>query len=275
MAVDPNAVAWAGKDIFTISIASAALLLTLWNTWKSRLDRRQDGLRVVRSQLTDTLQNISETRAARKEVNNAPGDTEEVWLKKRSTRGTLHDRLRFLCHQAMFLSRQIPEQVASIEYALVGMAYEDFGEHTSAEEAHRMAVRSAKSPKERAFALRALGRVQFELEQPNDGRAEYASAVHVLEQESTNDLRQQLVETLLRWAESESSLGEQARVPNLLAKVVEVAQTITHPGRKQDALRDISVRRKTLLARLAPPESKTHMIPDNPTVVTSSEGSKS
>lgn len=244
--------AWALRDFITASVAASALGLSLWNTWRARIDRQQDQLRLVRSQLTDTLLAISETRIARREATPMGTDPIESRVSKRATRGALSDRLRFLCHQAAYLVDQIPGRVAPIEHGLMGMAYEDFGEHANAEVAHRRSLLTSATPKEKAHALRALGRVLFELHRHEEGRAEFRSAEHVQTAIATNDAKQDAVDTLLRWAEAEDANGDRSRVAALLDRAEHVASQITNDSRRSDARFNIESRATQLRSRLTP-----------------------
>ena len=242
---------WEPKDVVTAIVAGLALGLSLWSTWRSRFDRRQDELRVVRNQLTDTMLAISEARMKRREVNAMSSDSQDEATRKNNSRGALTDRLRFLCHQARFLADQLPDRVASIEYSLIGFALHDAGETSEAAMMHRAALGRAETSRDRASVLRSLGRIQFDLERPIDARVEFRSAIKVLAQDESNERRQDIVETLLRWAEAERWMGDIGEVPAILAEAHDVVSQITNERRRLESQRNVETRESFLTQKSA------------------------
>lgn len=235
------------KDSLAVSVASAALLLSFWSAVRSRFDRRQDHLRAVRDQLTNVLLKISDTRLARRDKEDAPGDSPEVARTKYLDRAALKDRLRFLCHQATFLSSQIPAQVASIEYALIALAFEDYGELEAAEDLHRLAVNSATTGKDRALSLRSLGRLELFARRITNARKTMTMAEKYFANLGTDDARSEQVETLLRWAEAESIIGQpESDVNNLVERASQAAKSIKNASRRTKMLSLVSCRSEVL-----------------------------
>lgn len=239
---------WTPKDVVTACIAGLALVLSLWNAWRSRVDRAKDNLRTVRSQLTEVLLKISDTRMTYRRQLSQSGDSDSMASAKQAARAALGDRLHFLCHQAAFLAAQIPTQVAPIEHALVGLASEDFDDLTGAEEAQVRALSAAKEPKDKAFTCRTLGRLRFASRRPREARDDFAAAVAILSGIPTDDGIDDLVETFLRWAELERRFGEAAAALTLVDRAEVAARRIADAKRREGSLADAQRRGKVVRA---------------------------
>jgi tetratricopeptide (TPR) repeat protein len=226
--------------LIPIILSTAAVVLSLYTARNARLDRRLDDLRNFRSQLTDILVKISDIRLQRREKLFLSSDSAEIAREKQRVRAALNDRLRFLCHQADFLTARLEGQVGAIEYALIGLAYEDVGELDAAEKSFIRNLNVAATDKDHAFARRALGRIKFRANQLREGREEFERATRLLSDKTAEDIVFTKAETFRMLAELEMEAGMPSHAQKALKAARVAFESLSERSRRQEGLLTIA-----------------------------------
>jgi tetratricopeptide (TPR) repeat protein len=224
----------------------------------TQLIRNQD-LRTTRSQLTDVLLKLADARAARNDNRAKPGEDPAIAQTKSTMRGMLNDRLRFLGHQARFLAAKLPGQVAQIEYSLIGLSYEDVGDLSQARASQLEALDAAQNDKERAYALRALGRLDVAAGNIAQGRAQLAKAIGMVEAltPTDTDATWQLAQLFRTAAQLEIDVSEGAAAKKLLERGLSAVSRLS----PTPATKELSAALKEMQARDGPPRASAPALP--------------
>jgi hypothetical protein len=212
----------------------------------------QDQLRIARDQLTDVLLKISDARINYQENGAVQGDSVIVAKSKKRARGAIRDRLDFLCNQAEFLVEQIPGRVTAIEYALIGLACEDADDLASSEMWTHRSLSVSTTQRKQAYDYRTLARLCFKTQRVSEGRDAFAKACTLLSEGTDDGTRNDLVETYLRWADIEESLGDRSAVPAIISRAANAAASIVSTPRKLSAEEAVVQRRDVSRTTVTP-----------------------
>lgn len=221
------------NELLTISIAVVSLAISL-DTSRSQTHRE------LRQQLTDTLdRRMAITMEVQRLNQDMLSATDPQMISAlQSDLGILGAQDYALVAQAAELARQIPDEVAWMDYSILANGFAIAGDLENAERYYLETIEAAPSDFARQWAKN--GYAWFLFSQPariEDGRAQYEEIIALISSVDVDEelRRGYLVNAYKAWAQSEANLGNIAQVDEVLGRGCEVAKSSELP-RARDAL---------------------------------------
>lgn len=221
------------SELLTITIAVVSLAISL-DTSRSQTHRE------LRQQLTDTLDRRMAITLEIQKLNQEMRTTNDPQMVTalQNDLGILGAQDYALIAQAAELARQIPDEVAWMDYAILANGFAIAGDLENAEKYYLQTIGAA--PSDFAAQWAKNGYAWFLLSQParlEDGRAQFEEIIALISNmEVDEELRRgYLVNAYKAWAQSEANLGNIEQVDQVLGRGCEVAKSSELP-RVRDAL---------------------------------------
>lgn len=226
------------NELLTITIAVVSLAISL-------ITSQSQTQRALRQQLTDTLDRrmsiMMEIQRLNQEMFSA--STPQVRAALQNDLGILGAQDYALIGQAAELARQIPDEVAWMDYSILANGFAIAGDLENAEHYYLQTIEAAPS----AFASQWArnGYAWFLFSQPariQDGRAQYEEIIELISGMNVDEelRRSYLVNAYKTWAQSEANLGNVEQVDDVLARACEVAESSELPRAREALTLDLN-----------------------------------
>ncbi|MBE0689529.1 MAG: hypothetical protein IH587_05335 [Anaerolineae bacterium] len=156
-------------------ISGIAVLLSFIALIISQRSSRHEQKRTLRSQLSDTLQRITDTQLANAKLFVEAATTNPIYYQTASS--TLNQQQAFLLSLASYLAEQIPELVTSVEYNTLAYSLAWSGDVLTSEKYYRKAIDVAPDEYYRSLATRSYASFLFPQRRFEEARAQYREAL--------------------------------------------------------------------------------------------------
>lgn len=221
------------NELLSITIAIVSLAISLM-TSQSQTER------ALRQQLTDTLDRRMSTMMEIQRLNQELFSLTDTQMRAsiQSDLGVLGAQDYALVSQAAELARQIPNEVAWMDYSILANGFAIAGDLHNAEQYYLLTIDAAETDFATQWAKN--GYAWFLFSQPariEDGRAQYEEIIDLIAGMSVDDAlrRSYLVNAYKAWAQSEANVGNLEQVDVVLESGCDVAKLSELP-RARDAL---------------------------------------
>jgi len=156
-------------------ISGIAVLLSFIALIISQQSARHEQKRTLRSQLSDTLQRITDTQLENARLFVEAGTTNPIYYQTASS--TLNQQQAFLLSLASYLAEQIPDLVTSVEYNTLAYSLAWSGDVFTAEKYYRKAIDVSPDEYYRSLATRSFASFLFPQRRFEEAREQYWQAL--------------------------------------------------------------------------------------------------
>ncbi|MCC6612635.1 MAG: hypothetical protein IT320_04095 [Anaerolineae bacterium] len=156
-------------------ISGVAVLLSFIALIVSQQSARHEQKRTLRSQLSDTLQRITDTQLENAKLFVEAANTNPIYYQTASA--TLNQQQGFLLSLASYLAEEIPELVTSVEYNTLAYSLAWSGDVLTAEKYYRKAIDVSPDAYYRSLATRSYASFLFPQRRFEEARDQYREAL--------------------------------------------------------------------------------------------------
>ncbi|MCL4249415.1 MAG: hypothetical protein KJ065_14815 [Anaerolineae bacterium] len=233
-------------------ISGIAVLLSFIALIISQRSAHQEKKRTLRSQLSDTLQRITDSQLENARLFVEAANTNPIYYQTASS--TLNQQQAFLLSLAAYLAEQIPELVTSVEYNTLAYSLAWSGDVLTAEKYYRKAIDVSPDAFYRSLAIRSYASFLFPQRRFDEAREQYRQALALFtgsddRARSTNGYTYQM------WAVNEIMIaGAEQQAEELFQRARNEFNGIENKGLKNQSLQGLQAAYANAHQQAMPPD---------------------
>lgn len=221
------------KDIFGISISSAALCFSIYATIYSNRKAKENKQRTVRELFTNILDKLVSLQLDTIKIKNEhQHDAKFIY----DLNGLIRQKQGFLLEEATYLARQIPKLIQSYEYNTLATNHGDIGNKEEAEEFYKLAIDKSKHDRERGITTSSYAVLLFQTDRQPEARDTFKKSIDLIT--LNDDISKQIRGNIYRmWATSEFDFAQSTSLANnILIKAANEYSAINIDSVKKERL---------------------------------------
>ena len=219
------------KDIFTITLSSVALILSLVSTALTLKLKKYEMQRTARSQINSVISELISTIAENRRFFYISHDKRDSDYYQ--SLSMIYQKNNSLARQVLYLVKQEPDLVTDIEYAITAQALTVSGDNISAEFFWKKSIEKPPSKFYKAINKRGYADFLFITGNHELGRREYGEALLILE-DNTDFNKSTNISTLQMWFVNEMQIFNFDEAERWYRRAKALCESISNPILKKN-----------------------------------------